>query len=100
MREILEAVARYSGKNAYAVQEIAKQALAGSVKFGIGKFEMQYALHDSGKPPPNNAVCFVQRAKFDAINDSAADAEYMARCVATLDAKGQVRSISCEPIAG
>src|SRR5262245_6014981 len=52
MRATVEAISRYRGENHANVQQIAREALAGSQKFAITEFELQYARGKSGAPPP------------------------------------------------
>jgi hypothetical protein len=98
MRETLQAVSRFRGKNEADVQEIARKALTGSRQFSIGEFELSYTRGRSGSPPPNDAVCFPKEAKFSAIRNDGNDAAY--ECNATLDVKGTVLAISCNLVAG
>ena len=98
MRETLVAVSRFRGKNDANVQRIAREALAGSRKFYIGEFELQYTRGRSGAPAPNDTVCFPKKATFSAVRNDGNDAAY--ECEATMDVKGNVLSISCRLVAG
>lgn len=98
MRETLQAVSRFRGKNAAGVQEIAREALTGSRQFSIHEFELSYTRGRSGSPPPNDEVCFPKEAKFIAIRNDGNDAAY--ECIVTLDVKGTVMEISCKLVAG
>jgi hypothetical protein len=98
MRETLVAVSRFRGKNGADVQKIAREALAGSRKFSIGEFELQYSRGRSGASAPNDTVCFPKKVTFSAIRNDGNDAAY--ECKATMDVKGTVLSISCRLVAG
>jgi hypothetical protein len=98
MRETLVDISRFRGKNDANVQQIAREALAGSRKFSVGEFELQYSRGRSGAPAPNDTVCFPKKATFRAIRNDGNDAAY--ECEATMDVKGTVLSISCRLVAG
>jgi hypothetical protein len=98
MRQTLEAISRFRGKNDADVQKIAREALAGSQEFSIGEFELQYALGRSNTPPPNDTVCFPKKAIFGAIRNDGDDAAY--ECEATMDVKGKVLLVDCKLVAG
>ena len=98
MRETLVAVSRFRGKDDADVRKIAREALAGSRKFSIGEFELEYARGHSGLPVPNDTMCFAKKATFSAVRNDGSDAAY--ECKATMDGKGNVLSISCELVAG
>jgi hypothetical protein len=98
MRETLVAISRFRGKNDANIQQIAREALAGSRKFSIGEFELRYSRGRSGAPAPNDTVCFPKKVTFRAIRNDGNDAAY--ECEATMDVKGNVLSISCKLVAG
>jgi hypothetical protein len=58
MRATLVAVSRFRGKSEANVQQIAREALAGSKDFSIGEFGLRYVRGASGGSVPNDAVCF------------------------------------------
>jgi hypothetical protein len=98
MRETLVAVSRFRGKDDADVRKIAREALAGSQKFTIGEFELEYVRGHSGLPAPNDTMCFPKKATFSAVRNDGNDAAY--KCKATMDEKGKALSISCELVAG
>jgi hypothetical protein len=98
MRETLVAVSRFRGKNDADVQKIAREALAGSQKFTIGEFQLQYARGRSGSPAPNDQMCFPRTVTFSAIRNDGDDAAYERE--ATMDVKGTILSTSCKLVAG
>jgi hypothetical protein len=98
MRETLVAISRFREKNDANVQQIAREALAGSRKSYIGSFELQYTRGISGKPAPNDSVCFPKKVTFSAVRKGDNGAAY--ECEATMDVKGTVLSLSCKLVAG
>lgn len=98
MRETLVAISRFRGKSDANVQRIVRGALAGSRELIIGDFEIQYTRGKSGRPAPNEDVCFPKKVTFSAIKNDGHDAAY--ECEATMDVKGNVLSISCKMVAG
>jgi hypothetical protein len=98
MREVLVAVSQFRGKNEADVQQIARQALAGSPKFSIGVFELRFKRGRSVAAAPNAEVCFAEKATFSAVRNDGNDAAY--ECEATMDMKGKLLSVSCKLVAG
>src|SRR5678809_1383797 len=90
MRSVLEAVARFHGDDDAEVRMIARNALAGDDRYTIGGFEVAYGYHRYDHAPPNNAVCFPQRATFDAIRNDGRDNDAAYSCNATLNVAGEV----------
>jgi hypothetical protein len=100
MRNVLQAVARFHGDDDAAVRMIARRALSGDERYLIGGFEVTYAYHRYDRPPPNNAVCYPQRATFDAIRNDGRDQDAAYSCETILNLAGEVESLNCTLIAG
>ncbi|PIF73753.1 hypothetical protein CLU95_0854 [Variovorax sp. 54] len=79
-------------------KKIARNAIAGSESFSIGRFELQYARGKSGGPTPSESVCFVKTATFEATNNEGHDVTY--KCQARMNIEGKGLSISCKVVAG
>jgi hypothetical protein len=98
MREVLVAVSRFRGKTDVNVQKIAQEALAGGKGATIGEFELHHGRWSSGKPGPNQEVCYPKEALFSAVSIDDEGAAY--ECKVTMNVKGKVLSVSCALTAG